>query len=99
MIGVMITVYSASNIVSETYLSSERNYGGAILRADLSTAQVMPWMENTARVICDLYWPDGTSLQSAPRHALRCVLEQLKEVAQRLPEASRTGSCLWSRMK
>ncbi len=65
MIGVMITVETATNIVSGTYLSSERYYGDAILRPDLSTAQIMPCREKTARMICDLSWPDGTPLQSA----------------------------------
>src|SRR5260370_33769128 len=81
MIGVMVTVDTASSLVPGTYHSSERNYGDAILRADLSTAQVVPWMEKTARVICDLYWPDGTPLQSTPRAVLRRVLEHLTEVA------------------
>jgi len=80
MIGVMITVDTATNIVPETYHSEERNYGDAILRADISTAMVVPWMENTALVICDLYWPDGTPLQSAPRNVLRGVLKQLMEL-------------------
>src|SRR5215471_12767296 len=73
MIGVMITVDTATHIVPETHHSEERNYGDAILRADLSTAQIVPWLANTARVICDLFWPDGAPLQAAPRNVLRRV--------------------------
>jgi glutamine synthetase len=77
MIGVMVTVDSGSNLVPETGYSEERSYGDSRLHPDLSTASKVPWLEHSARVICDPYWLDGTPLPAAPRTVLRSVLAQL----------------------
>lgn len=78
MIGVMVTVDSATMLVPETHYSEERAYGDAILRPDLATAATVPWRQHMARVICDPYWPDGTPLDAAPRQVLRRVLTHLQ---------------------
>ncbi|QBD76523.1 glutamine synthetase [Ktedonosporobacter rubrisoli] len=79
MIGLMVTVDSRSDLVPGTHYSDEKNYGDSILVPDLSTAQVVPWLPHTARVICDPYWPDGTPLEAASRFVLRRVLKQLED--------------------
>lgn len=80
MIGVMVTVDSGSNLVPETGYSEERRYGDSLLYPDLATASMVPWLEHTARVICDPHWADGTPLPAAPRAVLRRVLDQLADL-------------------
>ena len=44
----------------------------AFLKADMSTFAVLPWENRkTAALICDVYGPNGKSLQSCPRSILR----------------------------
>lgn len=47
------------------------------LRPDPATFAILPWLsgeEATARLICDIYTPDGQPFQADPRAALRRVL-------------------------
>ena len=51
------------------------------LRPDLSTYAVIPWLsgeESTARLICDVYTPDGQPFLGDPRAVLRRALEDAK---------------------
>ncbi|MEB3207277.1 MAG: type I glutamate--ammonia ligase [Vampirovibrionales bacterium] len=46
---------------------------------DRSTFKVMPWLENgraVARILCDIYNPDGTPFDGCPRNNLKRVTEQ-----------------------
>lgn len=50
---------------------------------DFDTFQVMPWQENghgVARLICDIYNPDGTPFEGCPRNNLKRVLEEAKKL-------------------
>src|SRR5437868_9958844 len=48
------------------------------LKPDLSTFRVFPWPgpagENVARMICDIYTPDGLPFAGCPRTALKKVI-------------------------
>jgi glutamine synthetase len=48
------------------------------LTPDLSTFAVFPWTEGhrEARLICDIYKPDGTPFEGCPRNALKKALEE-----------------------
>ena len=49
------------------------------LRPDPDTYAIIPWQSNehqTARLICDVYTPDGELFVGAPRTALRLALEE-----------------------
>ncbi|MTI68651.1 MAG: type I glutamate--ammonia ligase [Firmicutes bacterium] len=49
------------------------------LRPDLSTFVVFPWSpvgEKEARLICDVYKPDGTPFSGCPRNTLKKVLKE-----------------------
>jgi len=51
------------------------------LRPDVSTYAVIPWLsgeESTARLICDVYTPDGQPFLGDPRAVLRRALEDAK---------------------
>jgi glutamine synthetase len=53
------------------------------LRPDLSTFAVIPWLdgeEATARLICDVYTPDGQPFQGDPRAVLRRVISEAEEM-------------------
>ncbi len=53
------------------------------LKPDLRTFQVFPWetssREKVARLICDIYMPDGTPFAGCPRMALRRVIAMAAE--------------------
>ncbi|MER2173406.1 MAG: type I glutamate--ammonia ligase [Carnobacterium sp.] len=53
-----------------------------ILRPDLSTWLIFPWEEvngKVARLICDIYNPDGTPFSGDPRNNLKRVLKEMEE--------------------
>ncbi|XP_026582335.1 lengsin [Pseudonaja textilis] len=50
-----------------------------ILRPDLSTFRILPWMEQTARVICDPFMVMGNPLLTSPRQIAKQQLNQLRE--------------------
>ena len=54
------------------------------LRPDLSTFAIIPWLKDddaTARLICDVYTPDGQPFAGDPRSILRRVVQQAEEIA------------------
>lgn len=55
------------------------------LKLDLSTFAVIPWTKDSpsgtrARIICDVYMPDGEPFEGDPRGILRRQLERAKEM-------------------
>ena len=53
------------------------------LRPDLDTFAILPWRPQqgkVARLICDVYKPDGTPYESDPRYILKKVMEDAKEM-------------------
>ena len=52
------------------------------LRPDLSTFKIMPWFKEykIARIICDIYSPDGTPFCGDPRHSLKKAISEAKEM-------------------
>jgi glutamine synthetase len=56
------------------------------LRPDLNTLAILPWLggeEATARLICDVYTPDGQPFQGDPRAVLRRALTAAEEMGFR----------------
>src|SRR5947209_15450983 len=80
MYGGTVALDSRSFVVSNTRYNEEMRYADQVLKPDLSTAAVVPWLNNTARLICDTYWADGTPLHAAPRHVLRNVVAELDKL-------------------
>ena len=83
MYGGTVSLDSSSFVVENTKYNEEKRYADQVLFPDLSTAAVVPWLNNTARLICDTYWADGTPLHAAPRHVLRNVLDELDKLGYR----------------
>src|SRR5512138_367931 len=53
------------------------------LRPDISTFRIVPWLrgqEATARLICDVYTPDGQPFLGDPRAVLRRAIAQAQEL-------------------
>ncbi|GAA1698165.1 glutamine synthetase family protein [Kribbella yunnanensis] len=52
-------------------------YGDLVMAPDLDTLRLVPWLEGTAMVLCDVEWLDGTPVVASPRQVLRKQLERL----------------------
>ncbi len=56
----------------------ETGFGDCLARPDLSTFRRVPWLPNTAMVLCDYERLDGSPIEFAPRTVLaRCVDEAM----------------------
>ena len=55
-----------------------------LLRPDLQTYSIIPWLSTEespiARVICDVFTPDGKPYESDPRYILKKVLKEAEEM-------------------
>ncbi|NDL58503.1 glutamine synthetase family protein [Phytoactinopolyspora mesophila] len=66
------------NTVDGYEMSSwDSGYGDFVLKPDFTTLRLVPWLEGTALVLCDLQWEDGTDVVASPRQILRKQLERL----------------------
>ena len=53
------------------------------LYPDLNTFEIFPWRPQqgkVARLICDVYKPDGTPFESDPRYILKKIVKEVKEM-------------------
>ncbi len=67
----------------------EQGYGDLACRPDMSTLRLIPWLEATALVVCDLFDVDsGEPIEVAPRQILRCQVERAREVGFEVMTAS-----------
>ena len=71
---------SRSDVVGGTLYNEEVAYGDQRLAPDPATAAVIPWVDSTARFICDSSWDDGRPLAALPRHVFRRVLDRCREL-------------------
>jgi glutamine synthetase len=68
------------NTVDGYAMSSwERGYGDFVLRPDLATLRWVPWLPDTALLLADLTWLDGTPVVASPRQILGRQVERLAE--------------------
>jgi glutamine synthetase len=73
-----------SGVASGTGYMDERKFADHRIRPDLSTLAPVPWVDDTARVICEPYWYDGEPAKAAPRFLLRQMLEKLDSMGYAL---------------
>jgi glutamine synthetase len=59
--------------------SWERGYGDLLMAPDLSTLRLLPWLEGTAMVVCDIQWLNGRPMPASPRQVLKAQLNRLAE--------------------
>ena len=68
------------NTVDGYAMSSwESGYGDMVMRPDLSTLRLVPWLPGTALVMADLQWHDTSPVAAAPRSVLRAQTDRLAE--------------------
>ncbi len=71
------------NTVDGYAMSSwESGYGDMVMRPDLTTLRLVPWLPGTALVIADLLWHDGSMVAAAPRSVLRSQISRLADRGQ-----------------
>ena len=76
----LLAVDVEMNTVDGYAMSSwESGYGDMVMRPDLSTLRVLPWLPGTALVMADLQWPNGDPVVAAPRNILRTQTERLAQ--------------------
>ena len=80
MYGGTVVLDTSSDVVPGTLYNEEVGYADQRLKPDPSTAAIVPWANQTGRMICDAYWDDGRPLGAAPRQVFRRVLERCREL-------------------
>jgi glutamine synthetase len=76
----LLAVDVEMNTVGGYAMSSwERGYGDFELIPDLKTLRLIPWLEGTALVLCDLRWAGGDDVVASPRQILKRQLQRLAE--------------------
>lgn len=59
------------------YMNWDKGYGDYLAKPDLDTLKVVPWLERTALVFCDVYTVDGKEkIEIAPRNILKKQIEK-----------------------
>src|SRR5437867_3420938 len=80
MYGGASVLDTRSDVVPGTLYHDEHGYGDQLLFPDPDSAAVIPWMDRTARLICDAQWYDGTPLAATPRYVFRRALEKARSM-------------------
>jgi glutamine synthetase len=76
MYGGVSVLDARSDVVPGTLYHEEVGYGDQLLLPDPDSAQVVPWADRTARLICDARWYDGSPLSATPRHVFRRAVDK-----------------------
>jgi glutamine synthetase len=78
--GYLLAVDVDMNTVKGYAMSSwDTGYGDTVMRPDLSTLRLVPWLPDTALVIADVGWGDGSPVTVSPRAILGRQLDRLAE--------------------
>lgn len=78
--GGMMGLDTGSNIVPETGLHEDLNYRDGVLMPDFDTLTPIPWLDGTAKVICNYEWNPGEPIECAPRYVFQRVLDKAAEM-------------------
>ena len=80
MYGGVVALDTASQVVPGSRYNEEINYRDQTLIPDLASLAPVPWLENTARIICDTEWAPGKPLRAAPRYVMGQMLHRLDKL-------------------
>jgi glutamine synthetase len=72
--GGAVTLDTASLPIAGTGYNEDANFADCLMVPDPATVSNVPWLANTARVICDTKWYDGRAQAAAPRQVLKAAL-------------------------
>ena len=71
------------------FASYDQGYGDMVARVDWSAARIVPWVDKTALIICDVFDVDsGAPIAEAPRSILRAQVDAAAELGFRPMMAS-----------
>jgi glutamine synthetase len=82
--GGTVALDTASIPVAQTGYGEDVNFTDCLMVPDPDTVSNVPWLANTARVICDTKWHDGRAQAAAPRMVLKQVLARAAEMGFRV---------------
>ncbi|MEM7223793.1 MAG: glutamine synthetase family protein [Pseudomonadota bacterium] len=78
--GSVIGLDTASNVVVGCGLHNEINYKDQMLFPDPATLQMVPWLDDTAKVICDAVWSPGEPVGGTPRTVLQGLIDDAADM-------------------
>jgi glutamine synthetase len=78
--GGTVTLDSDSLPIPGTGYNEDINFADCLMVPDPAAVSNVPWLANTARVICDTEWYDGRAQQAAPRMVLKTMLAKAAEL-------------------
>jgi len=78
--GGTVTLDTNSNPIPGIGYNEDVNFTDCLMVPDPDTVSNVPWLANTARVICDTKWYDGRAQLAAPRMVLKNVLAAAAEM-------------------
>jgi glutamine synthetase len=78
--GGTVTLDTNSIPIAGVGYNEDVNFADCLMVADPDTVSNVPWLANTARVICDTKWYDGRPQLAAPRMVLKNVLAAAAEM-------------------
>ena len=82
--GGTIGLDTASNVIGGSGVHEEVSYRDQMLIPDPATLRVVPWVEDTAKVICDAYWEPGVPVGGTPRTVLANMLKLADKMGYRV---------------
>ena len=74
--GGVLALDTAAQVVGGSGMHEEIKYRDQQLIPDLDTVQILPWLDGTAKVICDCRWGPDQPITQSPRTVLAGLLEQ-----------------------
>jgi glutamine synthetase len=72
--GGTVTLDTNSNPIPGVGYNEDVNFTDCLMVADPDTVSNVPWLANTARVICDTKWYDDRPQLAAPRTVLKKII-------------------------
>ncbi len=77
----LMTVDMEMDVVPGYKMASwEQGYGDFDMVPDFETLRLVPWLEATAMVLCDVAWHDGKPVRPSPRQVLRAQIERARKL-------------------
>jgi glutamine synthetase len=73
-----------AGVAPATGYLEESGFPDSRIMPDLSTFQVLPWADKTARLLCEPHYIDGRPAMAAPRLVVRKLLGELEELGYQL---------------
>lgn len=71
----------AENVLPNlTFSNWARGFSDIVMKPDLTTFATVPWEENVASCICDLWTEQGTPVTISPRHVLSNLVERARSL-------------------